>query len=313
MRFSPHVSVRVDLARVRRNVLALRQVVGVPILAVIKADAYGLGAAGVACRIKDKVSGFCLFSLHDQAADQLWRLTSKPVYLLGPPTSRNADDYLSLHIHPAVVDIEQARALKAAQPTLCVETGMHRLACRPEDVRAALVAGDCPAAFTHAVGLKQVDRLLAATAEAPKPLIRHAAGSSLLKEPAARLDAVRPGLALYRGAVRVSTRLIEVHHQAGPAGYTGFISPTGCHGIILAGYSNGLRRGPCMVGGRQATVLEVGMQTAYVSVDPRDKAGDEVVILGDGLTEDSLAEAWGGPPQMALVQACSMGRRQYVS
>ena len=63
----------------------------------------------------------------------------------------------------------------------------------------------------------------------------HAAGTALLGIPEARLDAVRPGLALYRGAVRVSAPLAEVHASAGPVGYSGFTPSTGRHGVILAG------------------------------------------------------------------------------
>ena len=45
---SNHVRVQVDLNRVRRNTADVAARVGVPILATIKADAYGLGARAVA-------------------------------------------------------------------------------------------------------------------------------------------------------------------------------------------------------------------------------------------------------------------------
>lgn len=312
MRFSPHVSVRVDLARVRQNARALRERIPVPLLAVVKADAYGLGALEVGRAIRDEVDGFCFFSLHDAGATEIWNRCGKPIHLLGPPTSDNPDEYVELHARPAVIDSRQAATLKRAAPALCVDTGMHRLACPPEHVSAALSAGDCSAAFTHATEIEHVNRLIAATTNTSRRLTLHAAGTSLLNEPAAWLDAVRPGLALYRGAVRVSTRLVEVHHSAAPSGYTSFTSPTGCHGIILAGYSHGLHLGPCRINDRQAEILEVGMQTAFVSVDARDEPGDEVVLLGDGLEERQLAEAWNAPEQRVLVQLCSLGERHHV-
>jgi alanine racemase len=141
-------------------------------------------------------------------------------------------------------------------------------------------------------------------------LALHAAGSSLLDEPSARLGAVRPGLALYRGTVRVSARLVEVRDSAGPAGYTGFAVPR--HGVILCGYSHGLRVGPCRVNGRPSRVLEVGMQSAFVECAAGDRAGDEVVLLGDGLTEQEAADAWGAGPHTALVQLAASGGRAYA-
>jgi alanine racemase len=140
----------------------------------------------------------------------------------------------------------------------------------------------------------------------------HAAGTALLDDPAARFDAVRPGLALYRGAARVATRLVEARDARGPAGYSGFVSPTARHGVILAGYSNGIRAGVCHVNGARRQILEVGMQSAFVELGPDDQVGDEVVLLGDGLGEDDVAAAWLVSPQEALVRLCGAGERQYA-
>ena len=138
----------------------------------------------------------------------------------------------------------------------------------------------------------------------------HAAGSSLLNEPTAWLDAVRPGLALYRGVVRVSTRLVETHKSTGPAGYRGFVAPW--HGIILAGYSNGLKAGPCLVNGQPSRILEVGMQSAFVELQPADRVGDEVVLLGDSLAEQQIAPAWNTSPHECLMRLSSAGIRDYL-
>src|SRR5437764_1032895 len=106
------------------------------------------------------------------------------------------------------------------------------------------------------------------------------AEAGLLDEPEARLDAVRPGLALYRGAVRTSARLADVRRSAGAIGYGGWRSESGFHGVILAGYSHGLRPGPVMVNGRRQRITEIGMQSAYVTLNEADRMGDEVMLLG---------------------------------
>jgi alanine racemase len=115
----------------------------------------------------------------------------------------------------------------------------------------------------------------------------HAAGSALLDDREAWLDAVRPGLALYRGAARVVTRLIDVRDSSGPAGYGGFRVPR--FGVILAGYSHGLRPGPCLINGRRSRVIETGMQSAFVECAAGDREGDEVILLGDGLEAEDVA------------------------
>jgi len=139
----------------------------------------------------------------------------------------------------------------------------------------------------------------------------HAAGTALLEDDWSWLDAVRPGLALYRGAARVSARLVEVRDSTGPAGYTGFVVSR--HGVVLCGYSQGLRpAGPCLVNGRRSRVLEVGMQSAFVQCGAGDRVGDEVVLLGDGVGEDEVAGAWGTTPHNVLTTLAGAGERTWV-
>lgn len=305
---SPHVIVRIDLARVRASALAIRARAGVDVLAVVKADAYGFGAAAVVRAIDDVVDGYCFFSLAEILACDLRALTAKPAITFGPPGDADAALYRQHRVRPAVASVDDARRYRSADPILSVDTGMQRFACPPGDLRDALRAGGCREAMTHARTPDQVQRLLELTKG--ETLRLHAAGSSLLHEPAARLDAVRPGIALYAGAARVSTRLFEARDAAGPAGYSGFASPTGRHGVILCGYAKGLRPGPCLVDGCPSQILEVGMQSAFVACPPGARAGAEVVMLGEGVTESAVAEAWGASPHVVLVQLAGAGVRK---
>jgi alanine racemase len=307
---SRHVSVRVDLARVQANAEAIKRRVGpgVDVIAVVKADAYGLGTVPVARAVAGAVDRFCVFSLAE-AVEAGLDLTGKSTLTLSPPLSLDPQDYVRHNVRPAVMSVEQAAALRPARCVLSVDTGMQRFACPPAEVDRALAAGGCDEAFTHAARAGQVRQLLDLVGG--RGLRLHAAGSALLERPEARLDAVRPGLALYRGAASVSTRLVEVRDSAGPVGYTAFTPATGRHGVILAGYSNGLRPGPCAINGRPSRVVEVGMQSAYVECAPGDGAGDEVVLLGDGVSEDVVAAAWATTPQLVLVHLCASGERHY--
>ena len=228
--------------------------------------------------------------------------------MLGPPESMEVEAYRALNVRPAVTTSEQATVLALANPILTVDTGQQRFACPAEQVEQVLKLDICRETMTHANRLEQVERFVQIVGG--RGLTLHAAGSSLLHEPSARLDAVRPGLALYQGAVRVSAKLVDVRDSAGPAGYGGFVAPR--HGIILCGYANGLRVGPCRVNGRPSRILEVGMQSAFVECAAGDRVGDRVVLLGDGLTEADVAASWGTGPHVPLVTLCGAGERKWA-
>ncbi|HEX4053068.1 MAG TPA: alanine racemase [Tepidisphaeraceae bacterium] len=300
---SQQIRVEVDLARVRENAVSISKRVGVDVIAVVKARAYGLGARRVAETIGDLVSGFCVFSLEEARTAALWEVARKPILALGPAGDVAPEDLIQVHVRPAVWTVGEANRLRAARPVLCVDTGMQRFACPLADVDAVLRAGEIDEAFTHAIRLEHA-RMLAG-ALGGRGLRLHAATSALLDEPEARLNAVRPGMALYRGAVRVATRLVEARDGASPAGYGGFVAER--FGVILCGYSHGLRRGPCLVGGARRSILEVGMQSAFVEIGPGDRVGSEVVLLGDSLTESDVATAWSASEQQALLVMASMG------
>jgi alanine racemase len=304
---SSKVRVFVNLTRIRDNVQRIRRLTGVPVLAVVKADAYGLGLENVVSFIEDAVDGFCVFSLSEAIEGKIRQLTNKRVLALGPPDSESVSDYIRLQVQPSVSTVEQARRLCNARPIINVDTGMQRFSCDADQIQSVIDAGDCKEAFTHAANIEQVRRLL--TYVGDRQLQLHAAGSALLQEPTAWLDAVRPGIALYRDAVRVSTYLVECRDTHGLVGYTGFSASR--HGIILVGYSHGLRPGHCWIGGQMRRILEVGMQSSYVEIGPSDAVGQEVILLGEGINLQDQAEAWSMIPHEALMRLAGMGTRYY--
>ncbi len=301
--------VQVDLPRVRANVQRIARATGVPVIAVVKADAYGLGALRVVETIRDLVEAFYVF---DATETELYREVNggkSTIALVG--TSNDTKDYVSMRVRPAVWTAERANLLRAARPVLCVDTGQQRFACAIDEVNAILNTGACDEAFTHATTVEQARRFRDVMGGGVKKI--HAAGTALLEEPDAWLDAVRPGFALYEGTVRVTAPLLEAHDSSGPIGYSGFTSSTGRHGVFRAGYSDGFRAGAtCLVNGQRRPVREVGMQSAFVELGPRDKAGDEVVLLGDGVTEREIAEVWGTSPHETLYRMCGLGTRTYL-
>jgi alanine racemase len=301
--------VTIELSRVRANVQEISKRTGVPVIAVVKADAYGLGARKVVEAIADLVESFYVF---DAAETLLYEevAAGKPtIALVG--ASNDASDYVSRNIRPAVWNAGRAIALRAARPVLSVDTGQQRFACPANEVEHVLNTRACDEAFTHATTPAQV-KLLHETAGG-KVAKLHAAGSALIEDPSTWLDAVRPGLALYHNAVRVAAPLLEAKDANGPAGYGGFVSSTGRLGVFAAGYSNGMRAGAtCFVNGERRPVREVGMQSTFIELGPRDKAGDEVILLGNGITTREIATAWGTSQQEALFRLAGIGERRYA-
>lgn len=307
---SPHVKVVVRLDRIRQNIATVRGLVGgAELHAVVKADAYGLGARRVAQEIASAVDGFVVF-YPAEAVDAALPSLGKPILSLGP----SDNDCLTHQIRPAVWTVEQARTMRAANPVLSVDTGMQRFGCPPQQIEAVLEAGGCREAFTHATRVESARQLVELVGG--RGLRLHAAGSALLNESTAHLDLVRPGIALYRGAVSVTTTLVEARDTRGPAGYSGFTARR--HGVILVGYSNGLRRGPCLVGGELRQIVEVGMQSSFIELEPGDGIGAGVTLLGTSiddrsrsLGENEVAAAWGWTPHEVLVRLCGSGLLAY--
>jgi alanine racemase len=304
---SKHVRVTVNLSQIRANAAAVAKATSVDLIAVVKSDAYGLGVPEVVDTIGDLVAGWCVFSPEEARIVSECDGRSKPILVLGPSADADPEELATARIRPAVWTVEEAKRLQPAKPILSVDTGMHRFACPPDRLDAVIAAGAIDEAFTHATGIDHAKRLIELVGH--KGLRLHAAATALLDKPDVRLNAVRPGLALYRSAARISTRLLDIHTGDGPAGYTGFTVPR--FGLILCGYSNGLRRGICMINGTRRNILELGMQSAYVEIGPEDREGDEVLLLGEGLNEADVAQSWSGTQHSVLVALTGAGNRTY--
>ena len=312
---SPHIRVDINLGTVVANAQAIAARTGVPVIAVVKADAYGLGAVPVVRALAEVVEAFYTFS-PAEALDAGIPATGKTTIAMLHHSVSPAE-LAAAKIRPAVFSLAEARAYAAADPVLSVDVGMQRFGCPPDESRSVLRAGLVSEVLAHGVKPEHVERFAAVVDEFHKSVgvKRHLAASALLGHPSAYMDATRPGLALYAGAVRVSTRLFDARDSSGPAGYTGFLAAR--HGVMIGGYSNGMRRGIVHINGTPRRILEVGMQSAFIELEPQDKVGDEVLLLGDGLTEALAAESTvaAGLPLGAhelLLKSCGMGTRHYV-
>ena len=313
MQPSQYVTISINLLQIRENVISIRKQTGVRIIAVVKADAYGIGAQQVAAAMGDLVDAFYVFDLHEAMQYRLHDITKKSTIAL-LSDSNDPQDFLAHHIRPVVFDLQRARLLENAYPLLSVDSGQGRFGCDANAALQILEHTNISDVFTHATTDRHIqifEQFLQSVPEQRRQRLQiHAAGTSLLNQPHARFHAVRPGLALYQNVVTVSTKLIEVRESNRPAGYSGFVTP--CYGLIRCGYSNGIRPGICQINGSSRKILEVGMQSAFVEVGPHDQVGDDVLLLGGDITPNQVATLWQCSPQEVLLRLCSSGQRVYV-
>ena len=216
----------VDLDAVAHNVHALRALVApASVLAVVKADAYGHGALPVARAAIDAGAAMLGVALVEEGVALRHGGVQAPVLVLSEPVAAAADAVVEHRLVPAVYTAEGIDALGAAAARasvrlavhLKVDTGMHRVGCRPDDAVAlasrvvANSALELDGVLTHLavadeVGHdyndRQLDRfddvLAALAAHDIRPRVVHAANTAAaLTIPRARYDMVRPGIGLY--------------------------------------------------------------------------------------------------------------------
>ncbi|WP_043816684.1 alanine racemase [Deinococcus maricopensis] len=314
-----------------RNARALAQVSGTPLIAPVKADAYGHGVNLVARALEDEPSvwGFAVAMPREAAA--LAPLTRKPVLLMTPAAPEEVGPLADLGVRLSVSSAEEVAALPAhARVHLKVDTGMNRLGAKPPEalrLGAALEArGLLEGVYTHLacaddpdlrMSEAQIHAFAAVRAAFPAALAHAQNGAGVLalgRVPG--LDLARPGLALYgyppehlraraelRPAMRVTARVGFVHTvPAGESVSYGALwrAPEDTRvATVQFGYADGYPRGAtgrarAVVRGEVRDVLgRICMDQFMLDVQGLDvRVGEWVEVFGwDVLSASDLA-AW---------------------
>jgi len=214
----------INLGAISRNLRAVKRVAGNrPVIAVVKADAYGHGAVEVSKRLADCGAAYLAVAFTGEAVALREAGISSPILVLFDKC--DVDAFFDYDLIPVIHDLASARRFskeavrrgRSLDVHLKIDTGMGRLGFRIEDLRKQMAAiaklsrlnirglmshfSDSDVADQSYAGaqLKSFltirDEVLAAS---PGPVLCHMANSAatlFLKE--AHLDAVRPGLILY--------------------------------------------------------------------------------------------------------------------
>jgi alanine racemase len=353
----------IDLGAVQRNFLRVREAVGpgVAIWGVVKADAYGHGAVAVA-RALEPLCNALAVSLVEEGMELRAAGVRAPIAVLGAYYDERHAATFAHRLVPVVYDAADLDRFAAAAAQrgrrsdvhVKIDTGMSRLGVPTSELPSVLarfgslpslrLAGLCThfasadvegdAATREALG-RFSSCLTLARAKGLGGLVNHAANSAAaIRFPEARLDAVRPGLALYgampsahvalpglEATLRLSTRVMAVRDL--PVGAT--VSYGGVWrasrpsriATLPIGYADGYPRhvdgAEVLVRGRRVPVVGVvcmDMLMVDVTDVPGAAVGDVVTLIGsDGglsITIDEVAR-WAGTISYEIL--CGISKR----
>ena len=217
----------IDLGAIQANVRALQGAVGdSALLAVVKADGYGHGAAEVAGAALAAGASHLGVALVEEGQQLRAAGITAPVFVLSEPVPESAAAVVAEGLTPVVYTAEGidalAKAVAASQVHsldvhLKVDTGMHRVGCSPavavelaqhvverRELRLAgvcthLAVADEPGNEYTAEQLARFERVMndLRTSGVPVQTVHAANTAGALAVPEARYDLVRVGIGIY--------------------------------------------------------------------------------------------------------------------
>ena len=310
--------VEVDLDALRRNATVLAARAGVPLLPMVKADAYGLGAVRVARALQSLSPwGFGVATVHE--GEELRSAgIREPVLVFTPLVNDELDRARKARLTPCLGSAEAVQRWGGeGRPWhLAIDTGMSRAGVRWDrvgDMRDMLINFPPEGAFTHFHSAERNDGSLALQEQRfdeviralpVRPRLLHTSNSAAItRQETSRYDLVRPGVFLYGGATGIGAGIEPepVVHLRAPVvdlrdladgetvSYGGTYRAVGQRRIatLPVGYADGYRRqlgnrANVLINGHRAPVAGVvTMDMTLVDVtDAPCALGDVATLIG---------------------------------
>ncbi len=220
------VYAKIDLNAIGKNVAGVRERMhnDSMIMAVIKADAYGHGAASVSEYLEDKVDWYGVSNVYE-GIELRDNGSNKPILILGATMPAEFENVVKYALTPAIFDYERAKHLsdiavhnnRTVNIHIKVDTGMSRIGFQPtacaadEILRISKLPGIViEGIFSHLAKADETDK---SSAEEQKrlfdefvsllaskgisPAIKHLSNSAAIMELDAKYNMVRMGIMLY--------------------------------------------------------------------------------------------------------------------
>jgi alanine racemase len=324
---------RLHLSAFRHNVAALAAIAApARTMLAVKADAYGHGMLPVARAALE--SGADSLAVLEVPAALALREAGIGVQLFawlhGVDTDFRAaiehDVDLGVSSREELARIVRVAGTRRAAVHLKIDTGLHRNGASPEDwpdlVRDALAASSAgrvriaglwshladASADDDAAARAEFERAVAVAGELgvpldgpDRPLLHLAASSAGIREPEARFDLVRFGIAAYgvspfddvdgpglglRGTMTLRAEVLTVdeHRTVLDVGAADGVPPS-----VLGPSGAGAE---VLLGGRRVRVLAVDIDTTTVESVPGRAPGDGAIVYGPGDAGEPTVEQW---------------------
>ncbi len=136
--------VEIDSQAIKNNLKIIKHKVGksVGVMAVVKANAYGHGAVGIAKIAQEENVDYFGVSSFYEARELRNNGIKLPILILGYTPAENYEDMVNFDVTATVKNLDVAKALvtaarrkeKIAKVWVKVDTGMHRLGLEPDQV-----------------------------------------------------------------------------------------------------------------------------------------------------------------------------------
>lgn len=202
----------INLSAVRSNAGFVRSLIGNRLFwAVVKADAYGHGAAEISREIEDIADGFCV-ALAGEGAELRINGITKPILVLAPPLDEEDAAIMKFYnLTPTVTDEKSARLVGNLKCHVAVNTGMNRYGCFGEELKRVLSildGGQIEGVYSHLYAAENAvhskrqlnafkGAVLKVKEHSPNAFAHLAASGGILRGGEYLLDGVRCGLMLY--------------------------------------------------------------------------------------------------------------------
>jgi alanine racemase len=310
----------IDLAAISRNAAAARKRAGVPLIPMIKADAYGLGAVPVARALE--ASDPIAYGIATVSEGEELRAAGieRPILIFTPLLEAEMKAAHRARLTPTLGFAQEIESWKiyGSPYHLSIDTGMARAGIPWREVSAifSVVERNPPSgAFTHFHSAElddgtmdeQTERFRGAIEQLPvRPAILHTDGSAaIVRHELSPWNAVRPGIFLYgvgsgstaaiqpENVVTLKARVVELRwiESGDTVSYDATYTAASRRLVatVPVGYADGYPRGASNAGKallRDQVIPIVGRVTMdMIMLDVTDtgaEVGDEVTLIGDG-------------------------------
>jgi len=320
----------VDLSALKANLKFIKQKAGVPVMAIVKADAYGHGLIPCAKAATEAGADYFGTALLEEAIAIREAGIKTPILAWLTPPGLDYKKAVSLNIEIGVSSLatfDEVNAIAGAKIHLKVETGMGRNGFSDEwpellqrdlskvvGLMTHFARADEPNEAQNLLQLKNFDDRVAELAAKGVNPIKHISNTAAtLSNTAARYDMVRVGIAMYgysplgkdenfKPAIKVRAKLVSVKKlPAGhPIGYgaTSITESETKIGIVGMGYADGIPRNAkgaeVTFNGQSAPLIgRVSMDQFAVDLgaNTQAKAGDWVTVIGENYDVYDWAKA----------------------